>query len=1061
MQTNYFVCTLGQAAALSSTPKPYRTVSEFVELQAQRHAFLPAVGFPVPQPGQESWQYKVLNFGDIRRGSDVFAQRLSGVLSDSQDTVALLCHSSPEFLFTWLGLMRLGLSVLLIAPQCQPAAILHLCKSCNVSVLLVDKAHAERGRKTEILAEEDCASSFKTQSLPLQEEEDIFGVIQEPMELDLTVPNLDDSATAYLHHTSGTSSGLPKPIPQSHRGALGVLPHIPKIPGIASFTTTPLYHGGIADLFRCWTSNSMIWLFPGKDVPITANNICQCLETAKSYSSGEMIPKVKYFSSVPYVLQMMEADERGLSWLQSMDIVGVGGAALPAEVGDRMVGSGINLISRFGSAECGFLLSSFRDFSKDKDWQYLRNYNPPSLVDFEARDDDLAELVVKPGWPHMAKQNRDDGSFATADLFARHPTIENAWLYHSRADSQLTLITGKKFDPAPLEAAIATSSHLDDVLIFGNGRPFPGALLLRSEESSQISDHELLNAIKPVVEKLNRDSQDHARIPMHMLVPIPHQAQPLEKSSKGTIIRRAADARFEEVINSAYDAQETNGSAEVADEDLTKHFERLIQDMTSQSIELAEDMDLFSYGVDSIACMQLRTHIRQLVPNRQNNLPMSIIEDCGTIRRLTEYVLRKRHGEADVKDDDEDELMLDLVKQYGSFDAETPSAMQNGDSEKSRGEVIVLTGATGALGAHILDLLLKSEKVNTVYCLVRGADEQAATERVSKALQQRGLTANLDTCKVTIVQAQLSNAHLGLSDDLYNHLAKEATSIIHVAWAVNFRLKLRSFVKDNIAGLRNLLDLALYTARAHPPRFTYCSSTASIMNSSPDSSGRLPETIQPDPSAASPLGYSRSKWVAEHVCLEAHKRTKLHGRVAVVRVGQLTGDSSTGIWNTKEAWPMMLSTAQLIKCLPDLGDEPLDWLPVDVAARAFLQIAEQDVGSGDEMAVYHVLNPHQEPTWRQMLQWMKKKEEFEIVEPREWVERLEKCEGGEHSAFKLLGLWKESYALESGDGDDGAKQVKQFSMQQTKARITVLRDVQPLNEEYVEKMWDWIQANVR
>jgi hypothetical protein len=86
-----------------------------------------------------------------------------------------------------------------------------------------------------------------------------------------------------------------------------------------------------------------------------------------------------------------------------MDIVGVGGAALPAEIGDRMVKAGVNLISRFGSAECGFLLSSFRDFARDKNWQYLRNYNPPSLVDFEPRDDNLAELVVKSGWPHMVQ----------------------------------------------------------------------------------------------------------------------------------------------------------------------------------------------------------------------------------------------------------------------------------------------------------------------------------------------------------------------------------------------------------------------------------------------------------------------------------------------------------------------------------------------------------------------------------------------------------------------------------------------------------------------------------
>lgn len=634
----------------------------------------------------------------------------------------------------------------------------------------------------------------------------------------------------------------------------------------------------------------------------------------------------------------------------------------------------------------------------------------------------------------------------------------------------MTLITGKKFDPAPLESAIATSPHLDDVLIFGNGRPYPGALLLRSEESSSVTDQELLEAIQPVVEKLNRESQDHARIPMHMLITISHQTQPLEKSSKGTIIRKAADARFENFINRAYDGYESTGSTEVADGDLTKHFTRLVQDMTSQSGELSEDIDLFSYGVDSIACMQLRNHIRQLVPNGQEPLPMSIIEDCGSIRRLTEYVLRKRHGEADVNEDDENELMLDLVRQYGSFDTASTSAAQN-RSNKPGGEVIVLTGATGALGAHILDLLLKSEKVDTVYCLVRGLDEHAAASRVSKALQQRGLTANLANPKVKITQAQLSDAHLGLPDDLYSHLAKSATSIIHVAWAVNFRLKLRSFVHDNIAGLHNLLNLALHSPRAHPPRFTYCSSTASIINSAPDSSGQLPESIQPDPASASPLGYSRSKWVAEHICLAAHRRTTLRGRVAVVRVGQLTGDSATGIWNAKEAWPMMLSTARLIRCLPDLGTEPLDWLPVDVAARAFVEVAdEQDdddddnnnEGGGGDMHVYHVLNPQQEPTWRQMVRWCQKKEDFEIVSPGQWVERLEGCEGSEHSAMKLLGLWKEAYGegREGGNGDEGEMQRKQFSMKETKANIKALKDVQPLDEKYVEKMWDWIMANV-
>ena len=634
-------------------------------------------------------------------------------------------------------------------------------------------------------------------------------------------------------------------------------------------------------------------------------------------------------------------------------------------------------------------------------------------------------------------------------------------MYHSRADSQLTLITGKKFDPAPLEDTLATSPLLDDVLIFGNNRPFPGALLLRSAQASHISNQELLNAIEPLVKRLNSDSQDHARIFLDMLVPLPHQDQPLEKSSKGTINRRAADARFKQAIESAYDTQGEEKSIDVKDGELSHYLTGLIQSITSQSAELTEDVDLFSYGVDSIACMRLRNQLKQLMPTSRDTLPISIIEDCGTIRRLTEYVLRNRHGESTQDVEDEDDLMLKLVGQYGTFPDSSKDHVLNGkQNEKISKAIIVLTGATGALGAHVLKLLLKRGSADKIFCLVRGADEHAAKQRVIKALQQRDLITELPSEKfdekVTVVPAQLGSNKLGLTDELYDYLSKEATSIIHIAWTVNFRLRLRSFIKDNIAGVQNLLLLATKTLRQHPPCFTYCSSTAAIINASPDSFGCLPEKLCFNPSSASPLGYSRSKWVAEQLCLRAHNGTNLRGRISIVRVGQLAGDSVSGIWNTKEAWPMMLSTAKLIQCLPDLGDEPLDWLPVDIAAHALLETTQVDVESKGEMPVYHVLNPHQFPTWHDLLQWMKKTETFQVVSPDEWVRRLENCENADHSALKLLGMWKKSY----GKAAQESKRKPTFSVARTKASIPAIRDVQPLGEAYIEKIWGWVQENV-
>lgn len=65
-------------------------------------------------------------------------------------------------------------------------------------------------------------------------------------------------------------------------------------------------------------------------MPITPKNILKCLSAIKTWSdAGTARPTVKFFSSVPYILQMFSEDDDGLACLQEMDIVGVGGASLP------------------------------------------------------------------------------------------------------------------------------------------------------------------------------------------------------------------------------------------------------------------------------------------------------------------------------------------------------------------------------------------------------------------------------------------------------------------------------------------------------------------------------------------------------------------------------------------------------------------------------------------------------------------------------------------------------------------------------------------------------------
>ncbi|KAL8655714.1 MAG: hypothetical protein Q9226_002937, partial [Calogaya cf. arnoldii] len=911
-------------------------------------------------------------------------------------------------------------------------------------------------------------------------------------EWDSVVYNQQQTASdvAFLFHTSGTSSGLPKPIPQSHYGAVGVLPCLPEGHSRATFTTTPLYHGGIADCFRAWTSGALIWLFPGKDEPITAVNILKSLGCARQAEVTIKAAPVRYFSSVPYVLQMVSAEPDGMKMLQSIEIVGVGGAALPQDVGDSLVQNGVNLVSRFGSAECGFLLSSHREYGKDKEWQYLRSHAPDLLI-FEKQDDGsgLSELIIRPQWPYMAKRNCEDGSLATADLFAPHPSIKNAWKYHSRADSQLTLITGKKFDPAPLEAAIASHELLSDAMIFGNGMQSAGALLFPSDKSQAMDEAHLLDEVWPAINKLNKEGQAHTRLSRLMLKVMEAGAPRLEKSSKGTILRAQAEKIYEKEIQAAYDQSiadaEDATKIPVPDDEIPTAVLEIIRTVLGTSGRIPGEADLFSFGVDSVACVAIRAKLQsRILDPKAQALPLNVVYDCGNTEMLSKFLVNVRKGRA-TESEDEIQLMKDLVAQYSVPTTPPSSIKQPNGTDKApetdhggkepRGEHILLSGATGALGAHILHLLRSNPSITQITCLVRASSLLAAHERVSKSLTARakpGLppysppsTTNLPTTAhngsttkptVTCLPCALSHPTLGISPETYIHLANTTNIIIHAAWAVNFTARLRSFEKDHIAGLSHLLQLSnTVPKRAEPIRFLFLSSTASV-TSTPISKYPIAEQVSHDPEEASPLGYSRSKWVAENIIDGFYRRissshsTEHHNNnddnndnnnngnndnninnvtIAILRIGQLTSDTHSGIWNTSEAYPLLLSTAPTLHCLPDLKNLPLDWLPVDIAARAVLEIASS-IGSqpqtepcipntdvyvktGYGCPVFHILNPSTTPTWSDLLTLIRHispLQNIEILPPSEWLARLEKYEG-DVPAKKLVGLWKGAFGM--------------------------------------------------
>ena len=151
-----------------------------------------------------------------------------------------------------------------------------------------------------------------------------------------------------------------------------------------------------------------------------------------------------------------------------------------------------------------------------------------------------------------------------------------------------------------------------------------------------------------------------------------------------------------------------------------------------------------------------------------------------TLSRLAKFIVTLRHG-GFIPEDNGHQEMLDLVTQFSN-----PITLPEVDEVqelvfKSSRHTVLLTGATGALGAHILDLLNQSFEIKQVFCLVRASSHQNALSRVNESLVlRRKPTIGPSDTKISCLPSELGETNLGLSQIVFTRLIKTVTLIIHV-----------------------------------------------------------------------------------------------------------------------------------------------------------------------------------------------------------------------------------------------------------------------------------------
>ncbi|TNY17771.1 L-aminoadipate-semialdehyde dehydrogenase [Rhodotorula diobovata] len=973
----------------------FASVNEVLPARAASHPDVPILGVP----GKDG-VVRTYTYSELERATNLLAYHLASVVpprakgdATTKMTCALLAPSGYDYAINEMALVRIGYAVLLVSPNNSPAAIAHLCTATKASVLFTAPAYVQNAQEAQALATEHSFEVLDLAPSAVYSDKAIAAFSGVPYPVALS-PADEGALTAFIVHSSG-STGHPKPIYISGAStAFNIATHF----GLSGLTTLPLYHNhGHSCFWRALYSVRPLWLYPASELPLTTPNVMSILD------QPSVQPEALF--GVPYVYKLLGETEAGIETLRKFKLCLFGGSAMPTELGDRLVEAGVRLVGHYGATEVGQLMTSFRDYETDKEWAY--NRVPPALAPYfklEEHGPGVFEVVVLDGWRGKVVSNRPDGSYATSDLFVKHPELD-AYKFVGRVDDTLVLVTGEKVNPVPIELTLrGESPYIKDAIVFGVERSQTGALVILSDTVNPATPRsELVKLVGPAVELANSEAPSHSRLTEEMLVFLPADTA-IPRADKGSFIRRKVYAEFKDVIDCAYSDLEggSGGSRAVgALGEMRSHIRELIASIAKSSDGLEDDTDLFSYGLDSLAATRIRNALQREFDLAGQKLPMNFVFEQPTIEKMSAYLVALAKGES-VTERTQVEQMGDLVDKYRRF-FEVPSTLSPDATSRPSASVVLLSGATGSLGANQLAQLLSTAEVKKVYTLVRARDDAEAAERVAASLNEKGL-AGAGDARIVALAADFSQDRLGLSEERFEEVKADVTVVLHYAWSVNFNLSIASF-EPHIRGACNLIQLCL--SSRHLAFFFFASSVSAVAAYSGPSD--VPEAVTDDPHSAQQMGYARSKWVTEKLCQIASETTPV--RAVVLRVGQMVGSTVDGRWNETEAVSLMIKTGDTLHALPELQETP-SWLPVDYAASTIFDLVKSEPPAPRTSQCWHVLQPRLVPFSDVLDALESTGMTFERVSPPEWVERLRKGpqDPVANPAIKLLSFFESKYA---------------------------------------------------
>ncbi len=709
----------------------------------------------------------------------------------------------------------------------------------------------------------------------------------------------DSDSMCAIMFTSGTT-GFPKGVMLTHKNLVysATSVHV-ACPTTKMFCCLPIYHG------FCFTANITKSICRGKTVCVN-DNLANLVPDLRLFSPDSIVavPQIvkklmagalKYAASKPQLTE--EEAVREFLGGNIIDIIS-GGAPLDAALNERFNSTGVLVLNGYGMTECSPIISN----NAVGNFRHGSVGMPIPCMDVKIVDGEIlvkGPSVMKGYYKNPEATSEaftDDGYLHTGDV---GHFDDDGYLYITgRCKNLILLDNGENVSAEMLEDRFASERIISEVVCFGEN----GAIYAEIyPDKAYIAENNITDIDAAMVQALMRVNSTLAgfqRVSAYILREIPFERTASSKIKRGK-----------------------HGAVKKPDPVMPKNKEeQTVFDAVKELLnitELSMTDNFFAVGGDSLNAVELALSL---------NVKPQTVYDNPFLYALANKLCELTETEADGIENINELISRTVEISYPAKEYKT----------------VLLTGATGFLGVHILKEL--TDRGLKVYCLVRNAN------KLTSQLQYYFGTDELSGA--IPVKGNIEEKNLGLSRDDYFRLASEVDAVYHVAANVHHAGDYSELERTNVRGTENVIDFC-FDADA----VLHHTSTVSLHGAATVRQTRknavFAENILNIGQKYCDNVYIHSKYRAEEAVIMARAK----GLCAnIYRIGNLTWRASDGKFQKNADDNGFLHRIHAMLKLGIYHDNtdkyPMDLTPVDECAEAYVRLSL--LGKSNE--IYHLYN---------------------------------------------------------------------------------------------------------